>query len=73
VRVHAPLPDGSIYGNVFMQNLYMRWARITEIHTLEDTAALQRMLDRLADGGIAEAHAKPINEAEPSPLAKDMP
>jgi hypothetical protein len=57
VRVHAPLPDGSTYDNVFMQNLYMPWARITEIHTLEDNAALYRMLDRLAANGVTEAHA----------------
>jgi hypothetical protein len=30
-----PLPDGSAYENVFMQNLSMRWARITDIHTRE--------------------------------------
>jgi ketosteroid isomerase-like protein len=70
VRVRARLPDGSTYDNVFMQNLYMRWARITEIHTLEDTAALQRMLDRLAESGIAEAHAEPITDPEPTPLAR---
>jgi ketosteroid isomerase-like protein len=62
VRVQAELPDGSIYDNVFMQNLYMRWARITDIHTLEDTAALQHMLDRLAATGVAEAHADPITD-----------
>jgi ketosteroid isomerase-like protein len=69
IRVHAALPDGSTYDNVFMQNLYMRWARITEIHTLEDTTALQRVLDHLAESGIAEAHADPITDAEPAPLA----
>jgi ketosteroid isomerase-like protein len=62
VRVRATLPDGSGYENVFMQNMRMRWARITEIHTLEDTAVLQQALDRLADGGIAEAHAAPITD-----------
>jgi ketosteroid isomerase-like protein len=66
VRVHAALPDGSSYDNVFMQNLYMRWARITEIHTLEDTAALQRMLDQLAEAGITEAHADPVTDPEPA-------
>jgi len=71
VRVHAPLPDGSTYDNVFMQNLYMRWARVTEIHTLEDTAALQRMLDHLAASGVAEAHAAPINDTEPASAARD--
>jgi ketosteroid isomerase-like protein len=67
VRVHATLPDGASYDNVFMQNMRMRWARITEIHTLEDTVVLQRALDRMAAAGIAEAHAEPIidHPAEP--------
>jgi ketosteroid isomerase-like protein len=62
VRVSATLADGSVYENVFMQNMRMRWARITEIHTLEDTAVLQRALDRVAAGGIPEAHAAPITD-----------
>jgi ketosteroid isomerase-like protein len=68
VRVHVPLPDGSRYDNVFMQNIRMRWAKITEIHTLEDTAVLRRYLDRLAELGVAEAHSAPItdNDAEPA-------
>ena len=65
VRVRATLADGSDYENVFMQNMRMRWARITEIHTLEDTAALQRALDRVAASGIPEAHAAPITDAPP--------
>jgi hypothetical protein len=36
VRVHAPLPDGYAYDNVFKQNMHMRWAKMTKIHTLED-------------------------------------
>jgi len=66
VRVRATLADGSAYDNVFMQNLSMRLARITEIHTLEDTAALQAALDRLAAAGIDEAHAAPIIDGEPA-------
>jgi hypothetical protein len=56
-KVSATLPDGSAYENIFMQNMRMRWGRITEIHTLEDTAVLQGALDRLADNGVAKAHA----------------
>jgi hypothetical protein len=65
-----PLPDGSSYDNVFMQNMRMRWARIAEIHTLEDTVVLQQALDRIPAAGIAEAHAEPIvdHPAEPCPL-----
>jgi ketosteroid isomerase-like protein len=66
VRVHAALPDGSAYDNVFMQNMTMRWTRITEIHTLEDNAVLQRALDRIAENGNPEAHAAPITDAQPA-------
>jgi ketosteroid isomerase-like protein len=62
VRVRAVLEDGSTYDNIFMQNLSMRWARITEIHTLEDTATLQTALDKLAAAGISEARADPITD-----------
>ena len=65
VRVHAALPDGSAYDNVFMQNMAMRWARITEIHTLEDNAVLQRALDRMAETGQPEARQAPITDARP--------
>jgi ketosteroid isomerase-like protein len=68
VRVHAPLIDGSTYDNVFMQNMHMRWARITQIHTLEDTANLQRALDRIAASGVPEAHADPITDIAPEPV-----
>jgi ketosteroid isomerase-like protein len=68
VRVHAPLPDGSAYDNVFMQNMRMRWAKMTEIHTLEDNVVLQRTLDRLAASGMPEAHDAPITDHEPAPV-----
>lgn len=62
VTVRATLPDGSSYENVFMQQIRMRWARITEVHTLEDTATLQHALDTLAAAGFEEAHAAPITD-----------
>jgi hypothetical protein len=43
--------------------MYLKWGRITEIHTLEDTVVLQRALDRIAASGNAEAHAEPITDA----------
>ncbi len=66
VSVDAGLPDGSRYGNVVMQFMRMRWGKITEVRTLEDTEVLARALDRLAAGGIAEAHAAPITDAPTS-------
>lgn len=61
VRVHAKLPDGSPYDNVFMQNMRMSWD-ITEIHTLEDNVVLQSALDRIAASGVPEAHSEPITD-----------
>ncbi|WP_041938961.1 MULTISPECIES: nuclear transport factor 2 family protein [Frankia] len=63
VTVDAGLPDGSRYDNVVMQFMRMRWGKITEVRTLEDTAVLARALDRLAAAGLAEAHAAPITDA----------
>jgi hypothetical protein len=62
--VHAALPEGANYDNVFMQFMRMRWARITDIWTLEDTVVLQRALDALAAAGIAEAHDAPISDRD---------
>jgi hypothetical protein len=49
-----------------MQNMTMRWARITEIHTLEDNVVLQRALDRIAESGNPEAHEAPITDTQPA-------
>jgi ketosteroid isomerase-like protein len=62
VVVSAPLPDGSRYENIIHQFLHLRWARITEIRTLEDTVRLQRALDVVAASGNEEAHAPPITD-----------
>ncbi|TWF97305.1 nuclear transport factor 2 family protein [Kitasatospora viridis] len=64
VRVRTPLPDGSYYENVVNQFMKMRWARIYEVRTLEDTVVLQRALDVVAASGIEEAHAAPITDAD---------
>jgi hypothetical protein len=50
-------------GGVF--DLEVAWARITELHTLEDNVVLGRALDRLAACGIHEAHNAPIVDAAP--------
>jgi hypothetical protein len=38
---------------------------VTEVRTLEDTAVLERTLDRLAAAGFEEAHAAPITDVVP--------
>jgi hypothetical protein len=48
-----------------MQNMRMRWGRITEIHTLEDNVVLTRALDHIAESGNLEAHAPPITDTAP--------
>ncbi len=62
VAVHATLADGLPYDNVFTQFMHMKWGRITEIRTLENTEVLQRAMDRLAAAGYPEAHAAPIDD-----------
>jgi ketosteroid isomerase-like protein len=61
-----PLPDGSRYGNVVMQRMEMRWGRITEILTLEDTQRCMRLLAWQAENGKQEAAAPAISD-EPWP------
>jgi ketosteroid isomerase-like protein len=65
VAVDVGLADGTRYQNVVHQFLRMRWGKITEVRTLEDTAVLERVLDRLAAAGIPEAHAAPITDEVP--------
>lgn len=62
VSIAATLPDGSAYENVFTQFIRIRWGKITEVYTLEDTATLAGALDILAAHGVAEAHAAPITD-----------
>ncbi len=66
VTVDVGLVDGTGYQNVVHQMLRMRWGKITEVRTLEDTAVLARALDRLAAAGYEEAHAAPITDEGPA-------
>ena len=59
-----PLPDGTRYSNVVMQRMVMRWGRVTEIHTLEDTQRCVRLLEWQARQGKAEAMAAAISDVE---------
>jgi ketosteroid isomerase-like protein len=62
VTVDVGVVDGSRYQNVVHQFLRIRWGKITEVRTLEDTAILEKTLDRLAAAGYADAHAAPITD-----------
>lgn len=60
LTVDGGMIDGSGYHNVAHQFVRMKWGRITEVRTLEDTAVLEKTLDRLAVAGFEEAHAAPV-------------
>lgn len=64
LTIDLELPDGFRYQNVVMQFIRMRWGKVTEVRTLEDTALLQLALDRMAAAGVTEAHARPITDAD---------
>lgn len=71
-----PLPDGTLYTNVVMQRMQMRWGRIVAIHTLEDTQRCARFLAWQAQQGKAEALAPPITDGEwpqPGPFMRAQP
>ncbi len=50
------------YENEVMQAMTLRWGRITEVLTLEDTQRFVNILPQLAAAGIAEADAAPISD-----------
>ena len=56
---HAP---NGPYRNIVMQFMRMRWGKIWQIHTLEDTQRCGRYLDWRAQAVGAEAHAAPISD-----------
>lgn len=64
--IRATLPDGTRYENVFAQFVRLRWGRITEVRTLEDTQKLERMLLGLAASGVEEATDVPVVDNEPA-------
>jgi hypothetical protein len=71
VPVGAAHPGDRPYRNVVMQQMRMRWGRITHIHTLEDTQRCARFLAWRAAQGVAEAAAAPITDRpwpEPGPF-----
>jgi ketosteroid isomerase-like protein len=61
-----PGPDGAgtvPYQNEVMQLMTLRWGRITQLLTIEDTQRFARILPNLAAAGIADATAAPIADA----------
>jgi ketosteroid isomerase-like protein len=68
VLLCAPRAGTEDYRNEFMQLLRLRWGRVTEILTLEDTQRCQGELDAMAASGVQLAHAAPIGEPSLPPL-----
>jgi ketosteroid isomerase-like protein len=70
MRIHTrlefrmPMPDGTLYRNDVMQFMRMRWGKVDEVHTLEDTQRCVRMLEWQASQGKAEAAAPPITDRQ---------
>jgi ketosteroid isomerase-like protein len=60
VAVSATLHDGAHYQNRFVQFLSLRWGKVVDVYTLENLQLLSLALDRMAQHGVAEAAAAPI-------------
>ena len=64
-------PGESVWINEIVQEIELRWGRITRITTMTDTQREVAYLRRLADRGITEAEAQPIEDANVSVLQGD--
>lgn len=62
VRISGTLADGSAYSNSFAQFMRLRWGKLVEIETIEDTQRLSVALDIQATHGVAAAAAAPIED-----------
>ena len=67
----ANLPTIGPYENVVVQMVRMRWGRIDEIHTLEDSLRCWRTLQVLAEQGNTEANAAPIADRDREVLSSE--
>lgn len=63
--IDVTLADEPGYRNIVIQQLELRWGRITRIENLEDTQALAAMLTLRAAHGNSEAVAAPITDEPP--------
>ena len=63
---HADLPPGAVaptgpHTNTVVQPMTLKWGKITDILTVEDTLHCTRALERVAATGITDAANPPIN------------
>jgi ketosteroid isomerase-like protein len=64
VNITAKLPNGQVYRNEISQTIRLRWGKIIEIRTLEETQALMAALQTLLESGVTEAGAAPIEDTK---------
>ncbi len=62
VQIQATLANGQSYQNQISQTIRIKWGRIVEILTLEDTQKLVNALQVQLEAGILEAGAAPITD-----------
>jgi ketosteroid isomerase-like protein len=60
--IEVQIPSQPGYSNVVLQQLELRWGKVTRIVNLEDTQALAALLDRLGESGNTEALAPAIDD-----------
>ncbi len=66
VNATASLANGETYRNEISQTIRLRWGKIVEIRTLEDTQKLVAALAKRLEAGVTEAGAAPIQDVEPT-------
>jgi ketosteroid isomerase-like protein len=61
--IEVSVPSQPDYSNIVLQQLDLRWGRVTRIVNLEDTQALSALLTRLGESGNREALAPAIDDS----------
>jgi ketosteroid isomerase-like protein len=54
------VPNGDRYENTVFQFMTLAWGKVTSVETVEDLQALERALRIVAESGVEEALASPI-------------
>ena len=73
LEVTLLLAGGEIYRNVVLQVMRMKWGKLVEVLSVEDTARAARLLQALAAQGNTEATANAITDLpwpRPGPFMK---
>ena len=63
---HFTLRDGARGSNQGVHVFGIRWGKVVSLHIYCDTEKLTGYLERLAEQGVEEASAPPIDEARPT-------